>query len=171
MQKVYINRIEHYLPLKKESNKQILKTAGKNKFDTKKWIDKIGIKSRRIVDKNIFSNDLAIESAKKIIKSINPNDIDYLIFCTNTPDFLLPTNACILQDIDGRNPLSLNYVFMHLFTHSFDIYTIPNTSSQERPVTNLSSFNYVFVHFFTHLFISILLRTPRQRRDPRSHYH
>jgi len=98
MQKVYINRIEHYLPLKKESNKQILKTAGKNKFDTKKWIDKIGIKSRRIVDKNIFSNDLAIESAKKIIKSINPNDIDYLIFCTNTPDFLLPTNACILQD-------------------------------------------------------------------------
>ena len=98
MQKVYINKIEHYLPLKQESNKQILKSAGKNKFDTKKWIDKIGIKTRRIADKNIFSNDLAIESAKKIIKSIDPNDIDYLIFCTNTPDFILPTNACKLQD-------------------------------------------------------------------------
>ena len=98
MQKVYINKIEYYLPLKKESNAQILKSAGKNKYDAKKWIDKIGIKTRRIAEKNIFSNDLAIMSAKKIMRSIDPNDIDYLIFCTNTPDFILPTNACILQD-------------------------------------------------------------------------
>ena len=98
MKQVYINKIEHYLPLKKESNAQVLKMAGKNKYDIQKMINKIGIRTRRIVDKNIFSNDLAIRSAKKILKFINPDDIDYLIFCTNTPDFLLPTNACILQD-------------------------------------------------------------------------
>jgi len=98
MKQVYINKIEHYLPLKKESNAQILKMVGRNKHDIQKMIKKIGIKTRRIASKGMFSNDLAIQSAKKILKFINPNNIDYLIFCTNTPDFLLPTNACILQD-------------------------------------------------------------------------
>ena len=98
MKQVYINKVEHYLPLIKESNSQVLRMAGKNKYDIQKMIKKIGIKTRRIANKNIFSNDLAIQSAKKVLKFINPNNIDYLIFCTNTPDFLLPTNACILQD-------------------------------------------------------------------------
>ena len=98
MKQVYINKIEYYLPSKKESNSQVLRMAGKNKYDIQKMIKKIGISTRRIANKNIFSNDLAIQSAKKILKFVNPNDIDYLIFCTNTPDFLLPTNACILQD-------------------------------------------------------------------------
>ena len=98
MKQVYINKIEHYLPLIKESNSQVLRMIGKNKYDIQKMIKKIGIKTRRIANKNIFSNDLAIQSAKKVLKFINPNNIDYLIFCTNTPDFLLPTNACILQD-------------------------------------------------------------------------
>ena len=60
MQQVYINKIEYYLPLKKESNAQILRMAGKNKYDIQKMIKKIGIKTRRIASKNIFSNDFNI---------------------------------------------------------------------------------------------------------------
>jgi len=41
--------------------------AGKNKYEIKKWIKKIGIYTRRISNKNVFSNDLAINSAKKLI--------------------------------------------------------------------------------------------------------
>ena len=98
MTQAYINKIEYYLPSQKESNVDLLKIAGKDKYKIKKMIKKIGIKTRRIAGKNIFSNDLALKSAKKILNYINPESIDHLIYCTNTPDFLLPTNACILQD-------------------------------------------------------------------------
>ena len=69
----YINKIEYFLPKKKESNAQILRMAGKNKYDIQEMIKKIGIKTRRIASKNIFSNDLAIRSAKKILKFIKKN--------------------------------------------------------------------------------------------------
>ena len=36
MKQVYINKIEHYLPLKKESNAQVLKMAVKNNMTFKK---------------------------------------------------------------------------------------------------------------------------------------
>ena len=98
MTQAYINKIEYYLPPQKESNAKLLKIAGKDKYKIKKMIKKIGIKTRRIASKNIFSNDLALKSAKKILNYINRESIDHLIYCTNTPDFLLPTNACILQD-------------------------------------------------------------------------
>ena len=65
MKQVYVNKIEYYLPSKKESNSQVLRRAWKNKYDIKKMIKKIGISTRRIANKNIFSNDLAIQSAKK----------------------------------------------------------------------------------------------------------
>ena len=70
MKNVYINKVEYYLPKQKESNAQILKMAGKDKYEIKKWINKIGIYTRRISNKNIFSNDLAIKSARKILKYI-----------------------------------------------------------------------------------------------------
>ena len=97
MKQAYINKIEYYLPPKQENNMNLLKMAGKDNYKIKKMIKKIGINSRRIASKNVFSNDLAIKAAKKILKYINPENIDHLIYCTNTPDFLLPTNACILQ--------------------------------------------------------------------------
>ena len=49
-------------------------------------------------DKNIYSNDLAIKSAKKLLKSVNSKSIDFLIYCTQTPDYLIPTNACVIQN-------------------------------------------------------------------------
>lgn len=98
MTQAYIHKIEYYLPPQKESNANLLKIAGREKYKIKKIIKAIGIKTRRIASKNIFSNDLALKSAKKILNFINRESIDHLIYCTCTPDFLLPTNACILQN-------------------------------------------------------------------------
>ena len=61
-------------------------------------IKKIGIVSRRIAGKNIFSNDWALKAGKKVLKYIAPSKVDYIIFCTNTPEYSLPTSACLLQD-------------------------------------------------------------------------
>ena len=61
-------------------------------------ISKIGITSRRVSSSNEFSNDLALFSARKVLKKIDKNKIDFLIYCTNTPDYLLPSNSCIIHE-------------------------------------------------------------------------
>ena len=98
MNKAYINDIKYFIPPAKEFNSEILLNANYEQAKIKRMIGKIGINSRRIADKNIFSNDLAVSSAKKILKNYNSKIIDFLIFCTNTTEYSLPTNACILQD-------------------------------------------------------------------------
>jgi len=98
MNKAYINDIKYFLPPAKEFNSEILSNGNYDQSKIKRMIRKIGIKSRRITEENIFSNDLAISSAKKILKNYSSKNIDFLIFCTNTPEYSLPTNACILQD-------------------------------------------------------------------------
>ena len=98
MKHVYINEVEYFLPLSKENNLKFLNKIGKNEIVSKKIINKIGIKNRRVAEKNIYSNNLAIKSAKKVLKKQNKESVDFLIYCTQTPDYLIPTNACILQD-------------------------------------------------------------------------
>ena len=90
----YINKIEFYLPKKIEKNIDILKM---DNLRAKKLIKKIGIDSRHISNLDETSIDLGFKSALKILKNTKKN-IDFLIFCTQTPNYLIPTNACILQE-------------------------------------------------------------------------
>ena len=94
---IYINHIDYYLPNIIESNYKILKNNKKSSEEIKKMIKKIGIISRRISNKNITSNFLAIRVAQKIFKKYKKDNFDFLIFCTNSPDYILPPNACLLQ--------------------------------------------------------------------------
>jgi 3-oxoacyl-[acyl-carrier-protein] synthase-3 len=43
---------------------------------------------------------LAVAAARKLFESgaCSPEDIDYLLLCTQSPDYFLPTTACLLQD-------------------------------------------------------------------------
>ncbi len=104
-QNYYINKIDFYLPKNIEKNINVLKFAKRKKHEVNNIINKIGIKERRIANKNEFTNDLAIKSALKLFKKLKKNEIDYVILCTNTPDYLLPSNACLIQ---SRLKLSKN---------------------------------------------------------------
>lgn len=85
--KAYITKIEYVLPKNKVENP-------KNRL-TKKT----GIYSRHICSEGEIASDLAFEAAEKLFDAgINKNDIDFLILCTQSPDYYLPTTACILQD-------------------------------------------------------------------------
>ena len=44
-------------------------------------------------------SDLAVEAAQSFFceACAHPHDIDYLLFCTQSPDYLIPTTACLLQ--------------------------------------------------------------------------
>lgn len=67
-------------------------------FDVNKVENKIGIKKRHVVSQNETSLDLAYQAANKVLRGYNVNDIDYLILCTQTPDYVLPATACVLQN-------------------------------------------------------------------------
>jgi 3-oxoacyl-[acyl-carrier-protein] synthase-3 len=61
---------------------------------------KTGIYKRPIASETTLSSDLAYEAAKKLFNSngIAKERIDFLLFCTQSPDYFLPTTACLLQE-------------------------------------------------------------------------
>lgn len=85
--KAFITKIEYVLPKNKVYNPQNRLTK------------KSGIYSRHICSADEIASDLAFSAAEKIFSSgVDRNDIDFLILCTQSPDYYLPTTACILQN-------------------------------------------------------------------------
>lgn len=64
-----------------------------------KILDKTGIAERRIAAPEETAADLAYEAARKLFASgeAKAEDVDFLILCTQAPDYVLPTTACVLQ--------------------------------------------------------------------------
>lgn len=84
------------VPKQKEDNSQIYPKWG----DYDSFIASTGIKSHRVAPSNITTCDLCYESAKKLITELqwNKDEIDALIFVSQTPDYVLPPTSCILQE-------------------------------------------------------------------------
>jgi len=63
------------------------------------FIKAVGIRYRRVAPKGITASDLCFEAALKILKETNtlPSEVSGLIFVTQTPDYLIPNTASILQ--------------------------------------------------------------------------
>lgn len=64
-----------------------------------KILDKTGISERRIAAVDETAADLAFTAANRMFETsgIARDDIDFLILCTQAPDYVLPTTACLLQ--------------------------------------------------------------------------
>lgn len=60
---------------------------------------KTGIHQRHFAAAGECASDLAVMAAHKLFRSgiIKPEEIDYILLCTQSPDYLLPTTACLLQ--------------------------------------------------------------------------
>lgn len=104
--KAYIKAIDFYLPEKVITNKEI--SSRFPEWSEDKIYEKVGIKERHICDKNQTALDLAYEAALKLF-SKNPHikeQIDFILFCTQSADYKLPTSACILQNKLGINSTS-----------------------------------------------------------------
>jgi 3-oxoacyl-[acyl-carrier-protein] synthase III len=65
----------------------------------KKVLSGAGIRNRRIAPPDVCGSDLAYDAASRLLSyhEIDPQSIDLLIFCTQTPDYFLPTTACVLH--------------------------------------------------------------------------
>lgn len=96
--KAYIKAISYYLPDKVVTNEQLISEFPE--WTLEKVATKIGVHERHIVDKNETATDLAVYAGEKLFleNNINKKDIDFLLFCTQSPDYFLPTSACLIQD-------------------------------------------------------------------------
>jgi len=101
--KANIKAISYYLPEAVLSNDLINQEFPE--WEIEKISSKTGINSRHISADNEFSSDMAVKAAEKLFAehNIDRSTIDYLLFCTQSPDYFLPTTACIIQDKLGLN--------------------------------------------------------------------
>lgn len=69
------------------------------KEEVKDVVDKVGIYERRFADENTCSSDLCFAAAEQLISEnkIDRNEIDLLIFISQTPDYRMPATSIILQ--------------------------------------------------------------------------
>lgn len=93
-----IKWIEYYLPQEIVDNARLVSSCSTD-WTPEKIKQKTGIEKRHIVSKNETALDLGEKAAKKLFARgiCSPNDVEYILFCTQSPDYLLPTTACILQ--------------------------------------------------------------------------
>lgn len=92
-----IRHVSYYLPEGRYSNQEIQSSFAK--LTSEMVFNKTGIKERAISAENQYTSDLAIEAGMKLLaeSKIDKSDIDYLIVCTQSPDYLLPSTACIVH--------------------------------------------------------------------------
>lgn len=62
-------------------------------------VDKTGIEERRFADAETCSSDLCFAAAEKLLadNNINKEEIDLLVFISQTPDYRMPATSCTLQ--------------------------------------------------------------------------
>ncbi len=94
----YIKTISYYLPEKVLTNNDLLEKFPGLKINELTRLT--GVKERHIAANNEVASDLAVKSAEKLFfeNSINPDEIDFVIFCTQSNDYMTPSTACIIQD-------------------------------------------------------------------------
>ncbi len=94
----FIKAISYYLPERVVTNEELVKEFPEWSVD--KVAQKVGVDSRHIAAEDETAGDMAEKAARKLFEeyNINPKEIDFLMLCTQSPDYFLPSTACILQD-------------------------------------------------------------------------
>lgn len=68
---------------------------------TDEWITtRTGIKERHVSDEATLTSDMAMRAAQRAMESagVTPDDIELIIVATCSPDMVLPSTACIVQN-------------------------------------------------------------------------
>ena len=92
-----IAAIAAYLPKERLDNAELVKAFPK--WTEKKLEAKLGIVERPISAEGETAVDLACAACRRLFDAglANPDEIDFILLCTQSPDYLLPSSACLLQ--------------------------------------------------------------------------
>lgn len=99
MNTAYIKAISYALPRRVVTNEELV--AEFPEWTVEKISDKLGIDCRHVVDSQETAADIAVAAAEQLFKEyadIDRNSIDFVILCTQSPDYHLPTTACLIQE-------------------------------------------------------------------------
>jgi len=96
--KVYIKAIAYALPEDVLTNTQLVELFPEWTVD--KIASKVGVNQRHIAADNETAADLAVRAAENLFKEnqIDRSTVDFVLFCTETPDYILPCSACLIQN-------------------------------------------------------------------------
>ncbi len=93
-----IRAIEFHLPQTVVSNDDLARDFPG--WPVEKIGQKTGIRERHIAAPGECSSDLAVAAARRLFDSgaCTPTDVDFILLCTQSPDYFLPTTACLVQE-------------------------------------------------------------------------
>jgi 3-oxoacyl-[acyl-carrier-protein] synthase-3 len=93
-----IKAITSHLPAGTLTNEQLANEF--DDLDPQSVLAKTGISVRHIASPDECASDLGVAAASKLFESgaCSPEEVDFLVFCTQTPDYFLPTTACVVQN-------------------------------------------------------------------------
>lgn len=106
MEQAYIKAISYYLPLGILTNEDLVREFPE--WTVEKVASKIGVNMRHVAAENETAADLAINAAEKLFveNDIDRSKIDFVLLCTQSPDYYLPTTACLIQNSLGLSTSS-----------------------------------------------------------------
>lgn len=90
--------VDYFVPDNVLNNAEL--SAVSTQWTPEKIESKTGIAERRVANAGQCSSDLAVAAAEKLFarEVCQRGDIDFLLVCTQSPDYFLPTTACLLQE-------------------------------------------------------------------------
>lgn len=94
---IRIQHIEYFLPEKIVTNRDLKKQHPD--WDIQKVEEKSGVFQRHITSPDQTAYDLAKEAVSKLFAQdvISKDDIDGILFCTQSPDYIMPSNAFLIH--------------------------------------------------------------------------
>jgi 3-oxoacyl-[acyl-carrier-protein] synthase-3 len=92
-----IRAIEYYLPEKKISNLELQELQPD--WDMDKIFNKTGVRNRHVASANETALDLAIHATDKLFikHDLSLDNIDGIIFCTQSQDYIMPSNSFLIH--------------------------------------------------------------------------
>ncbi len=94
----YIKAISYYLPETILTNEALVEEFPE--WSVEKVAAKVGVNTRHLTASNETAGDMAEKAARKLFVEyhVDPSTIDFVLLCTQSPDYFLPSTACVLQD-------------------------------------------------------------------------
>ena len=96
--KAYIKDIAYYLPERVVTNEELVQEFPEWSVD--KIADKVGVLERHVAMPNETALDMATKAAEVLFAKgvVQKPEIDFVLLCTQSPDYFLPSSACIIQN-------------------------------------------------------------------------
>jgi len=97
MKKAYIKDISYYLPSQILTNEDLVELFPE--WTVEKIAAKVGISERHISAENETVTDMAVCASEALFNQniVKRDEVDFVLFCTQSQEYSLPSSACLLQ--------------------------------------------------------------------------